>query len=52
MNSCEFLQMGLQTLQMYLGMMRMSYQRYHFFAIFLRMIRVFDDEAVIGINTK
>ena len=47
MNACECLQMGLQTLQNYLWMMWMSYQRYHCPAIFLRIIRIFDDETAI-----
>ena len=51
-NACECLQMGLQTLQTYLLIMRMSYQRCHCLAIFLRMMRIFDDEAAIGINTE
>ena len=52
MNACECLQMGLQTFQTYLWMMRMSYQRYHCLAIFLRMMQIFEDEPVIGINTE
>ena len=52
MNACECLQMGLKTLQTYLWMIRMSYQRCHCLAIFLRIMRIFDDEAVIGINTE
>ena len=52
MNACECLQMGLSTLQTYLRMMRMSYQRCHCLAIFLRSMRIFDDEAAIGINTE
>ena len=52
MNACECLQMGLQTLQTYLWMMRVSYQRCHCLAIFLRKMRIFDDEAVISINTE
>ena len=52
MNACECLQMGLQPLQTYLWMMRMSYQRCHCLAIFLRMMRRFDDEAAIGIHTE
>ena len=55
MNACECLQMGLQTLQTYLSclwMVRISYQRYHCLAIFLRIMRIFDDEAAIGINTE
>ena len=52
MNACECLQMGLKTLQTYLWMIRMSYQRWHCLAIFLRIMRLFDDEAVIGINTE
>ena len=52
MNACECLQMGLQTLQTYLWIMRMSYQRCHCLAIFLQMMRIFDDEAAIGINTE
>ena len=52
MNACECLQIGLKTLQTYLRMIRMSYQRCHCLAIFLRIMRIFDDEAVIGINTE
>ena len=52
MNACECLQMGLQKLQTYLWMMRLSYQRCHCLPIFLRMMRIFDDEAAIGINTE
>ena len=52
MNACECLQMGLLTLKAYLWMMRMSYQRCHCLAIFLRIMRIFDDEAAIGINTE
>ena len=52
MNACECLKMGLQTLQTYLWMMRLSYQCCHCLAIFLRMIRIFDAEAAIGINTE
>ena len=52
MNACECLQMGLKTLETYLWMIRMSYQRCHCLAIFLRIMRIFDDEAVIGINTE
>ena len=52
MNACECLQMGLKTLQTYLWMIRMYYQRCHCLVIFLRIMRIFDDEAVIGINTE
>ena len=52
MNACECLQMALQTLQPYLSIMRMSYQRCHCLAIFLRIMRIFDDEVAIGINTE
>ena len=52
MNTYEWLQMGLQTLQTYLWMMRMSYQRCHWLVIFLRMMRIFDDNAAIGISTE
>ena len=52
MNACECLQMGLKTSQTYFWMIRMSYQRCHCLAIFLRIMRIFDDEAVIGINTE
>ena len=52
MNACKCLQMGLQTLPTYLWMMRVFYQRRHCLAIFLQMMRIFDDEAVIGINTE
>ena len=52
MNAWECLQMGLQTLQTYLWMMRLPYQRCHCLAIFLRMMRIFDDEAAIGISTE
>ena len=49
MNACECLQMALQTSQPYLWM---SYQRCNCLAIFLRIMRIFDDEAAIGINTE
>ena len=52
MNACECLQMGLKTLQTYLWMIWMSYQRCHYLAIFLQIMRIFDDEAVISINTE
>ena len=51
MNDCKCLQICLQTLQTYLWMMRMSHQCCHCLAIFLRMMRIFDDEAAIGIKT-
>ena len=50
-NACECLRMGLQTLRMHLRMLRMSYQRCQCLAIFLRMLRIFDDAAAIGINS-
>ena len=52
MNGSKCLHMGLQTLQTYLWMMRMSCQCCHFLAICLRMMRIFDEEAAIGINTR
>ena len=52
MNACECLNMGLQTLQTHLWMMRMSHQRCHCLTVFLRMMRIVDDEAAIGINTE
>ncbi|KAG1668916.1 Palmitoyl-protein thioesterase 1 [Nymphon striatum] len=45
------LRMGLQTLRMHLRTLRMSYQRSQCLAIFLRMLRIFDDAAAIGINS-
>ena len=52
MNACECLQMGFRTLQTYLWMIRLSYQRCHCLAICLRMMQIFDDGAAIGINTE
>ena len=52
MNACECLQVCLQTLQTYIWIMQMSYQCCHCLAIFLQMMRIFDDEAAIGINTE
>ena len=52
MNACKCLQICLQTLRTYLWMMRMSYQCCHCLAIFSRMMRIFDDEAAIDINTE
>ena len=52
MNAYECLQMGLQTLQTYLWMMRMSYQRLYCLVIFLRMVRIFDDMAAFGIDME
>ena len=46
MHACKWTCKRLQT---YLWMMRMSYQRCHCLAIFLRMMRIFDDEAAISI---
>ena len=51
-DACECLQMGLQTLQTYWLMMRIYYQRCHCLAFFSQMMRIFDSEAVIGINTE
>ena len=47
MNACECLQMGLQTLQTYCECLTNVV-----IAIFLQMMRIFDDEAAIGINTE
>ena len=49
-NACECLQICLQMLQTYLWMM--SYQCCHCLAIFLRMMRISDDEAAIDSNTE
>ena len=48
----EWLRMLTNGLATYLWMMRMSYQLCHCLAIFLQMMRIFDDEAAIAINTE